>query len=125
MKPSFLKNFTTGASKYQNKKVEVDGILFDSKKEARVYGELKLLRAAGEIQDFKRQVNYELIPSQYDVVDGKKKCVEKPVSYRADFVVEHLDGETAIIDCKGMRTPVYIIKRKLLRYLLKLNIKEV
>lgn len=125
MKPAILKNFTAGASKYQNKKIEIDGILFDSKKEAKVYGELKLLKQSGEIKDFSRQQTFELIPSQYEIINGKKKCVEKPVQYKADFVVEHLDGEKSVVDAKGMRTPIYVIKRKLMRYLHKINIKEV
>ena len=125
MKPAFLKNFTAGASKYQNKKIVIDGITFDSKKEAKVYGELKLLKQAGEIKDFTRQQSFELIPSQYEIINGKKKCVEKPVQYKADFVVEHLDGEKSVVDAKGMRTPIYVIKRKLMRYLHKINIKEV
>jgi hypothetical protein len=125
MKPAFLKNFTAGASKYQNKKIEIDGVTFDSKKEAKVYGELKLLKQSGEIKDFTRQQTFELIPSQYEIINGKKKCVEKPVQYKADFVVEHLDGEKSVVDVKGMRLPVYVIKRKLMRYLLNINIKEV
>lgn len=125
MKPAFLKNFNSGASKYSNKKVVVDGITFDSKKEARVYFELLLLKKAGEILDLERQVNFELVPAQYDAVNGKKKCVEKAVTYRADFVVTHPDGEKTAIDAKGMRTPVYIVKRKLMRYLKNIVVKEV
>jgi len=125
MKPAFLKNFTPGASKYQNKKIEVDGILFDSKKEAKVYGDLLLLKNQREIKDFQRQVVFELIPSQYETINGKNKCVEKAVTYRADFVVEHTDGETTVIDAKGMRTPLYVIKRKLMRHIHKLSIKEI
>lgn len=125
MKPAFLKNFTPGASKYSNRKIEIDGIMFDSKKEAKVYGELQILVKAGEIKGFDRQVSFELIPAQYDLVDWKNKCVEKAVTYKADFVVEHNDGEKSVIDAKGMRTPIYIIKRKLMRSVHKLNIKEV
>jgi hypothetical protein len=126
MKPLFLKNFTPGASKYQNKKIEIDGILFDSKKEAKVYSELVLMKQAGEIADFSRQVVFELVPAQYEAVTEKKsKCVEKAVTYKADFVVEHQDGERSVIDAKGMRTPIYIIKRKLMRYIHKISIKEV
>ena len=51
-------------NKYGNKKTVVDGITFDSRKEAKRYQELKLLEKAGEIKDLRRQVKYELIPSQ-------------------------------------------------------------
>jgi len=125
MKPFFLKNFSPGAAKYQNKKIQVDGITFDSKKEANVYAELKLLLAAGEIEKFDRQVKFILVPSQYEVVDGKKKNVELPVTYICDFVVYHKDGEKTVIDAKGMKTPAYVIKRKLMLSVFGLRIKEV
>ncbi len=64
-----------GRSKYGNQKTEVDGIVFDSKKEAKRYGELKRLEAAGEIHDLRRQVPIAC------VVNGVKVC-----TYRADFV---------------------------------------
>ena len=124
-KSFFMSNFKAGSSKYSNKKVIIDGITFDSRKEGNVYQELKLLKQAGEIKDFTRQQSFELIPSQYEIINGKKKCVEKPVQYKADFVVEHLDGEKSVVDAKGMRTPIYVIKRKLMRYLHNINIKEV
>lgn len=124
MKPAFL-NFKSGAAKYSNKKVEIDGIVFDSKKEARTYAELKLLKAAGEIKDFARQVSFELVPAQYQEANGKKKCIEKAVTYKADFVVEHLDGERSVIDCKGMRLPVYTVKRKLMLFIHNIRIQEI
>ena len=52
-------------NKYHNKKVTVDGITFDSVKEARRYSELILLQRAGKIKDLRRQVKFELIPKQY------------------------------------------------------------
>ena len=64
MNPQWIKSASLNSRKYRNKKVEVDGILFDSKKEANRYMELKLLEKAGEITDLKRQVRYELIPRQ-------------------------------------------------------------
>lgn len=68
-------------SKYHSKRTEIDGILFDSKKEAQRYQQLKLMERAGVICDLKRQVKYELIPSQY--IGGK--CVERAVTYISDF----------------------------------------
>jgi len=121
VKPAFLRNFQPGASKYSNKKVEVDGILFDSKKEAKVYVELKQAEARGEILDLRRQVTFTLLPSQY--INGK--CVERPLTYIADFVVEHPDGEVVVIDCKGFRDTVYRIKKKLMLHFHRVQIKEV
>lgn len=79
-------------SKYHATKTVVDGITFDSKKEAKRYAELKLLERAGAIRDLRRQVRYELI-SAFDV-PGKHY---RPTSYVADFVY---------IDCKTDRKSV-------------------
>lgn len=122
--------------KYNNKKITIDGIKFDSKKEATRYKELKILEKAGIIHDLKRQVKYVLIPAQYGRTDevyikgnnkGKPKkgqLIERECAYYADFVYVQ-DGETIVEDTKGMRTPEYIIKRKLMLYIHKIKIKEV
>lgn len=120
--------------KYHNKKVTIDGIPFDSKKEARRYSELKLLEKAGEIYDLTTQVKFVLIPAQYKVVEryGKKgqrlkdgqKCLEKECAYIADFVY-YQHGVKVVEDTKGMRTKDYIIKRKLMLYMHGIKIKEV
>jgi hypothetical protein len=122
MKPAFLRNLNPGASKFSNKKEEIDGIVFDSKKEAKVYLELKDLASKGEISKFDRQVNFELIPTQRD---GQNKIIERPCQYKADFVVYHNDGEITVIDAKGMREAAYRIKRKLLLYVHKIRVHEV
>lgn len=106
-------------SKYHSRKVTLDGITFDSKKEAARYSELRLLERAGAIRNLRRQVKFELIPSQR--IDGK--VVERPCAYIADFVYEH-DGETIVEDTKGVRTPEYVIKRKLMLYIHGFQIKE-
>lgn len=95
--------------KYNNVKVEIDGFKFDSMKEAKRYNELKLLQRGGVISDLRLQVPYELIPSQ---TGGLRK--ELPMVYKADFVYQE-KGETIIEDTKGVRTDVYIIKRKLMK----------
>ena len=111
--------------KYNNRKIIVDGITFDSKKEAKRYKELKMLERAGIIHDLKRQVKYVLIPAQYErtssvYVKGnnkgkpkKGKLLERECAYYADFVYSTKSGELVVEDTKGMRTPDYIIKRKL------------
>lgn len=123
--------------KYHNKKIVVDGIKFDSKKEAARYKELKTLERAGIIQDLQRQVKYVLIPVQYEhtgkiYVKGKDKgkpkkgkLIERECAYYADFVYSKKSGELVVEDTKGMRTPDYIIKRKLMLYVHGIRIVEV
>jgi hypothetical protein len=108
-----------GKSKYHSKKVTVDNVTFDSVKEYLRFKELSLLERAGKIQKLERQVRYELIPSQ--CIGGK--VVERPCSYIADFV--YLEGDKLIVeDCKGFRTPDYIIKRKLMLKNYGIRIRE-
>ena len=123
--------------KYNNKKVMVDGIKFDSKKEGVRYKELKMLERAGIIQDLQRQVKYVLIPAQYEPSgeiytkgkeNGKPKkgrLIERECAYYADFVYKLKSGETVVEDAKGVKTPEYIIKRKLMLYVHNIKIKEV
>lgn len=96
-----------GRSKYHAKRTSVDGITFDSKREADRYLVLKSMEEDGAIEDLRRQVRYELVPS-FDV-DGRHY---RPVSYVADFVYV-VDGEEVVEDVKGMRTDVYTLKSKL------------
>ena len=106
--------------KYKNRKLTIDGEVFDSQKEARRYRELAMLEKAGQISDLKRQVRYELIPAQR--IGGK--VVEKSCVYIADFVYTE-NGETVVEDTKGFRTKDYIIKRKLMLHVHGIRIKEV
>lgn len=96
-------------SKYNNIKVEIDGFKFDSKREAKRYGELKLLERGKAISDLRLQVPFELIPSQQG---GLRK--ELPMKYLADFVYTE-KGQTVIEDTKGVKTKDYVIKRKLMK----------
>lgn len=120
-------------NKYNNKKVEVDGIIFDSKREAERYQELSLLEKAGVIRDLQRQVKYILIPTQRepDIV-GKRggikpgKVIEKECSYVADFVYfDNEKQENIVEDTKGFRTKDYTIKRKLMLYIHGIRINEI
>ena len=121
-------------NKYQAIKTYVNGIEFDSRKEARRYQELLLLERAGVILNLKRQVSYILIPAQYETYEryGKKgqrlkdgqRLLEKECSYIADFVYEE-NGKTIVEDTKGVKTKDYIIKRKLMLYTHGIRIKEV
>lgn len=109
-------------TKYNNKKVTVNGQVFDSKKEANRYKELLLLEKAGAIKDLRMQVKFTLIPAQRDEATGK--VVERECSYKADFVYEE-DGKTVVEDVKGFRTKEYIIKRKLMLWRYGIRIREV
>lgn len=109
-------------TKYNNKKITVDGQIFDSKKEANRYKELRLLEKAGAIHDLRMQVKFTLIPAQRDEATGK--VIERECSYKADFVYEE-DGKTVVEDVKGFRTKEYIIKRKLLLYQYGIRIREI
>lgn len=96
-----------GRSKYHAKRTSVDGIVFDSKREADRYLVLKGMEEDGTIEDLRRQVRYELVPA-FDV-DGKHY---RPVFYVADFVYME-DGKEVVEDVKGMRTDTYRLKSKL------------
>mgnify|MGYP000920856240 FL=1 len=91
-------------SKYNSKRIHVDGVLFDSKKEADYYGDLKLQLKAGAIKGFCRQPEFILTAGF-----GNRK----PVTYKADFIVFNLDGTADVIDVKGVETEVFKIKKKL------------
>ena len=101
-------------SKYHSNKTEVDGIKFDSRKEADYYRQLKLRKQAGDIVGFELQPAYELQPGY--VRDGKKI---RPIVYVADFKVTNTDGTETVVDVKSYITeknPVYRLKRKMLLY---------
>lgn len=110
-------------TKYGNKPTNIDGISFDSKREARRWNELRMLERAGVISDLKRQIPFELVPSQRD--PNTHKVVERSVIYKADFVYRDKLGTMVVEDAKGMRTPAYVIKRKLMLMIHGIKIKEV
>ncbi len=114
-------------NKYRNKKVILDGIEFDSRKEANRWWELKMMERAGEIQALQRQVKYVLIPAQYDMTGGKKgKCLERECAYYADFVyVDNRTMNLVVEDTKGLKTDTYVIKRKLMLEKFGIRIKEI
>lgn len=101
-------------TKYRNVPVVVDGIRFASKKEARVWGELKLQLAAGEIVKLDRQVSFPI------TIHGEHVC-----SYIADFVAYTKAGIRRVIDAKGIRTREYILKKKLMAITYHIDIEEV
>ena len=96
-------------SKYRNRKTELDGVTYDSKKEARRAAELNLMLKNGEIITLARQVRFRLT---------------KGIEYVADFVYTTKDGEQIIEDVKGMKTDVYKLKKKLMKELRGIEILE-
>lgn len=124
------------SNKYGNAKVTVEGITFDSKREARRYLDLLLLEKAGDISDLQRQVKYVLIPAQRepDIIGpkgGRKpgKVIEKEVSYIADFRYKDKEGNTIVEDAKGYKDgsayAIFSIKRKMMLYFHHIRIREV
>lgn len=109
-------------AKYNNRKAEVDGITFASRKEARRYQELKLLEMAGEITELQLQKKYVLLPKQKS---KSGKILERECTYIADFVYRTKDGAVVVEDAKGERTKDYIIKRKLMLWMKGIRITEV
>lgn len=107
-----------GRSKYHAKRTTVDGIAFDSRKEADRYLVLKGMEEDGAIEDLRRQVRYELVPA-FDV-DGRHY---RPVYYVADFTYVE-DGKEIVEDVKGVRTDVYKLKSKLFARRYGMSIKE-
>lgn len=105
-------------SKYHARKTVIDGIQFDSAKEAKRYTRLRDMEDAGEIQDLRLQVPFELLPSFE--CDGVKY---RGVKYIADFVY-YRDGERVVEDCKGMKTAEYKLKKKLMAFINHINIEE-
>lgn len=111
-------------NKYGNKWAEVDGIRFQSTKEAQRYQELKLMERAGAIRDLELQPEFELIPS-YVNANGKRIRATK---YRADFRYYDNDyGKWVVEDVKSpaTKTQVYKVKKKLFEYLNDMTITEV
>ena len=99
-------------TKYKAKKTVVDGITFDSKKEAARYVELKMMERAGEITDLELQPKFTL---QKKYKNGVGKAIRE-VYYIADFQYKQ-NGETVIEDVKGMRTDVYKLKKKMFEWI--------
>ena len=102
-----------------------------SRKEARRKAELEIMARFGQISNLRCQVPFELIETQREpptigprggVRPGK--VIERNCVYVADFVYEK-DGQTIVEDTKGFRTKDYIVKRKIMLYLLGIRIREV
>ena len=106
-------------SKYRAVKTVVDGITFASKAEAERYRELKVLEKAGEIGLLSLQPVFVLADAV--TINGRKKPALK---YKADFSYMTKAG-WVVEDVKGMLTPVYRLKRHLMKSQLGIDIVEI
>ena len=105
--------FTKKRSKYGNTTVTFDGHRFDSKKEGLRYLVLADMARHGEIEELALQPRFPV------EIEGKKIC-----TYVADF--QYLkDGELIVEDVKGVRTPVYRLKKKMVEALYPFEITEI
>ena len=109
-------------NKYKNKKVSINGKVFDSKKEAKRYCELIKLEQAGLIKDLETQKKFLLL----DTFRKNGKTYNQ-ISYYADFVYFDIYSKKTIVeDVKGVKTQVYKIKKKLFEFIYpNLTIKEI
>ena len=108
-------------TKYRNKKTEVDGVTFDSKREAARWGELRLLERAGHIRGLERQVPYVLAPGVKFV--GAKRA-QPALRYISDFV--YVEGDMSVVeDVKGAITDSFRIKRHLMKSIFGIDIRVI
>ena len=98
-------------------------ITFDSEREARRFGELRMLLRCGQIQDLRLQVNFTL-QEGYTTADGERV---RPIVYRADFTYRERTGDgwrPVVEDVKGVRTKEYNMKRKMMLEKFGVKIRE-
>lgn len=110
-------------SKYHAVPTVIDNIRFASKAEARRYQELKMLEKAGKVRNLKLQPKYPLVFSP-----GAGRDVANVGSYIADFwylAVERGVERPVIEDVKGVKTPVYRLKKKMVEAIYGIQITEV
>lgn len=116
-----------GRNKFNSKKTEFDGIVFDSRAEMHRYAELKILQDSGIISGLRTQVEYELLPVQKD---ENGKVIEHAAKYVADFVYcDALTGCTVVEDVKGYKKGaaynIFVLKRKMMLHKFGIRVKEI
>lgn len=100
-------------AKYSNKKVELDGYVFDSVAESKYYEHLLRQKEIGEVVSFEMQKPFELLPKFRHPKTGK---AVRAIKYIPDFVVTHSDGKVEVIDIKGFETKDFKLKAKMFMY---------
>ena len=118
-------------SKYGNQKITIDNITFDSTGEGLRYKELKLLEKTGQITDLQLQKKFIIVPEirEPDTVgprggEKKGKLIQSAAYYIADFVYYDKNGKLVVEDFKGFKTDLYKLKKKLMKYIYDIDIKE-
>ena len=99
--------------KYNAKKVEIDGIVFDSRAEGRFYEHLLDLMHDGVVESFEMQKPYTLLDKFPHPKTGK---TIRAIKYVPDFEVIYTDGRVEVVDVKGMQTDVFRMKCKLFMF---------
>lgn len=95
-------------NKYSAEKVTVDGITFDSKREARRYGELRMMERAGQIRDLQLQVPIMLEGRDGPVLSRSGRQMRLTV----DFAYVDVATELQVFeDAKGKPTRDYEVRR--------------
>ncbi|MDX0548552.1 DUF1064 domain-containing protein [Sinorhizobium medicae] len=108
-------DLTERPSKYRNKKTTVDGVKFDSKREAEFYSSLKQLERAGQVYEVELQKPYAL------TVNGQLVC-----TYKADFAFyDAIQKRNRVVDIKGVATSDFNIKRKLMRAIYGIDVEVI
>ena len=101
-------------NKYNAKKVEIDGIVFDSRAEGRFYEHLLDLMHDGVVESFEMQKPYTLLDKFPHPKTGK---TIRAIKYVPDFEVIYTDGRVEVVDIKGfMKNPVFLLKAKLFMF---------
>lgn len=122
-------------NKYKAKKTLINGVVFDSEKEAQRWLDLREQEKQGLISDLRRQVKFVVIPEHREAPTiGKRggvkkgKIIERECAYIADFVYIK-DGQKIVEDVKGYRGggayAVFKIKKKLMLHVWGIQIKEI
>lgn len=124
-----------GREKYGNKKVVVEGEVYDSKREYQRHIELLDMQHKGKISNLKRQVTFILLPKIVESTEVKLKTkvklvervVQRDVKYTCDFTYNDEDGKYIVEDVKISKSLLpkeYVLKKKMLRYFYGIDIKE-
>ena len=118
-------------NKYKNNRTEIDGIVFDSQKEAKYYLKLLILQKAGEVTDIEchpkyilqsaywkccKEVSVNIASKHICPYCDKRMPKTSAVTYSADFKVTYSDGHIEIVDVKGVQTQSFKDKRKMFEY---------
>jgi hypothetical protein len=113
--------------KYHNQFATVDGHRFASQREARRYAELRVLERAGIIRDLELQPEFVLyaLVARSLAGDGLISGVHPVGSYFGDFRYRDAAGAVIVEDAKGMKTPLYQFKRRMVEVQYGIVIQEV